>query len=62
MKTHVNDRLHAPIALTLRQEFPLFNGMRIGLAQSRCGAVERRKISAPYQKLNPTTTVIQQVA
>jgi len=32
MKTHVNDRLHAPVALTLRQNFPLFNGLRVGLA------------------------------
>ena len=62
MKTHVNDRLHAPVALTLRQKFPIFYGLRVGLAPKPVWRCEERKISVPRQELNPNTKVIKQVA
>ena len=53
MKTHVNDQVHAPVALTLRQKIQIFNGLRVGLAPESVWSCEKVKNAGTLPGIEP---------
>jgi hypothetical protein len=53
MKTNMNDRLQAPVALNLKQKFPIFYGLRVGLAPEPVRRCEEEKNFCTLPRTEP---------